>query len=200
MSGLVAGKVAIVTGGASGIGKSSVEAFVKEGANVVFCDIDVIAGERLAAELNNGKDAPAAVFVRADVTNSAENQHVVDTALRAWGRIDVLFNNAGIQVSRKSHIALQSHVGCVKPASSNKPIHEIDESVWDLIMNVNLKSIFLLSRLVIPIMLKQGSGVIINNSSGSDHAPVSFFVFAACVIRFSLCSLNVLNLSLFAVM
>jgi NAD(P)-dependent dehydrogenase (short-subunit alcohol dehydrogenase family) len=151
MSRLVEGKVVIVTGGGSGIGRASVEDFVKEGARVVVVDINAEAGSLVTETLRVQYSADVATFVHADVTRKDDVSRIVSVALEKFGKIDVLFNNAGIQ-----------------PASSNKPLHELDEEMWDLVLNVNLKSVFLLSRVVIPVMLRNpDGGVIINNSSGT---------------------------------
>ena len=161
-TGLVTGKVAIITGGASGIGRSTVLEFAKEGAKVVIVDLDENAGDRLAEELNSEHQGVVAVFVKADVSSQSGAEKIVETAMKTFGTIDILFNNAGIQVSnRVFHVLIAT-----QPADSNVPLHLLDESMWDKVINVNLKSIFLVSKAVIPIMLAKSSGVIINNSSG----------------------------------
>jgi len=141
---LLEGKVAIVTGGASGIGRATARLFAKEGAAVVINDINREAGEASAQEI--GQSGGRAVFEPGDVTRSVDCRQLVDRTLGEFGRIDVLFNNAGI-IRRASVI-------------------ELSEDDWDRVMAVNVKSIFLLSRLVIPVMVKTGGGSIINTASG----------------------------------
>eukprot|EP00698_Gefionella_okellyi_P005110 TRINITY_DN14691_c0_g1_i1.p1 TRINITY_DN14691_c0_g1~~TRINITY_DN14691_c0_g1_i1.p1 ORF type:complete len:290 (+),score=48.53 TRINITY_DN14691_c0_g1_i1:62-871(+) len=148
-SNLVAGKVVIVTGGASGIGRGAVEEFAAEGARVLIADVDTKNGTALADELNQKHSTAVAHFCFADVATSSGATTIVETCLKVFGGIDVLFNNAGIQ-----------------PANSNVPLHELDESVWDRVLSINLKSVFLVSKAVIPTLLKNPrGGVIINNSS-----------------------------------
>jgi NAD(P)-dependent dehydrogenase (short-subunit alcohol dehydrogenase family) len=137
-------KVALITGGASGIGRATALLFAHEGAAVAITDINQQAGQATADEII--QSGGHAIFKAADVTRSADCQRVVDYTLREFGRIDILFNNAGI----------------IRRAS----VLELNEGDWDRVMAVNVKSIFLLSRLVVPIMAKAGEGSIINTASG----------------------------------
>jgi NAD(P)-dependent dehydrogenase (short-subunit alcohol dehydrogenase family) len=137
------GKVALITGAASGIGRSAALLFAHEGATVVVTDINQ-AGRAVAEEIvRNGGHA---IFEHADVTHAADCQRVVERALQAFGGIRVLFNNAGIM--RRASVV------------------ELSEEDWDRVMAVNVKSIFLMSKQVIPIMAKAGGGSIINTASG----------------------------------
>jgi NAD(P)-dependent dehydrogenase (short-subunit alcohol dehydrogenase family) len=144
--GSYSGKTVIVTGGAKGIGGGISLAFVEEGANVVCADVDVAAGEKLAQETQNlpGK----LLFVKADVAQASECQSLVEKAVSHFGGVNILCNNVGIQ-----------------PTSSYVPAHELSEEAWDRIINVNLKSRFLMTKYCVPEMKKRGGGVIINTAS-----------------------------------
>ena len=138
------GKIALVTGGANGIGLAAAERFAEEGAKVVIVDRDPGAGEKAAATLRGlGADAR---FVAADVTRASEVQAYVVATVAAHGRIDCFFNNAGIE-------------GAIAPTA------EYDEAVFDSVIAVNLKGVFLGLRHVLPVMLKQKSGAIVNTGS-----------------------------------
>ena len=138
------GKVALITGGASGIGRATAELFACEGANVVIADVNLEAGKNAAARIvaAGGK----AVFESADVTQAADCRSLVARTIKEFGRIDILFNNAGIM--RRATVL------------------DLKEEDWDRVMAVNVKSIYLLSREVIPHMQKAGGGSIINTASG----------------------------------
>jgi len=138
------GKIALITGGASGIGRATALLFAREGAAVAITDLNEEAGKSAAHEIV--QQGGRALFEPADVTQAVDCQRVVDRTLREFGGIHMLFNNAGI----------------IRRAS----ILELDEDHWDRVMAVNVKSIFLLSRLVVPIMAKGGGGAIVNMASG----------------------------------
>ena len=133
------GKSAIVTGGASGIGRATAELLAELGARVVIADLDEAAGAKVAAEIGG-------TFVACDVSRSADCERVVKTAVETYGGLDILFNNAGIM--RRSTIC------------------EITEDDWDLVMAVNVKSIMLMSRHAVTAMTARGGGSIINTGSG----------------------------------
>lgn len=137
-------KVALVTGGASGIGRATALLFASEGAAVAILDRNEQAGTAVAREIIDREGR--AIFEPADVTKAADCEHVVQRTVREFGGMDILFNNAGI----------------IRRAS----VVELSEADWDRVMAVNVKSIFLLSRLVVPIMAKAGGGSIINMASG----------------------------------
>jgi len=139
----LAGKVALIAGAASGIGRATALLFAREGAAVAIADINP-AGEALAEEII--RSGAHAFFERADVTQAVDCQRVVERTLREFGGIHVLFNNAGIM--RRASVV------------------ELREEDWDRVMSVNVKSIFLMSRQVIPTMAKAGGGSIINTASG----------------------------------
>ncbi len=138
------GKVALITGGGNGIGRAVALAFAQLGAKVVVVDRDAKAAEGTAGSIRQrGGDALA---VTADVTRSAEVQAYVKATLDKYGRIDCFFNNAGIE-GQVAHIDIY------------------DEAVFDQVISVNVKGVFLGMRYVLPAMLKQGSGAIVNTAS-----------------------------------
>jgi len=145
MSGhVLAGKVALITGGASGIGRATALLFAREGASIVIADLNEGAGRAVAEEIIANGDQ--ALFERTDVTNAFDCRHVVQRTLAKFRGLHILFNNVGI----------------IRRAS----VLELTEEDWDRVMAVNVKSIFLMSRLVLPIMAQAGGGSIINMSSG----------------------------------
>lgn len=139
-------KAVIVTGGAKGIGKGICVAFAREGARVLCADVDVDAGERLASE--SGSLPGHIRFQAADVARDDTCRALAQTAVSEWGGVDILCNNVGVQ-----------------PVSSYLPAHELPEETWDHILNVNLKSAFLMTRHCVPEMIERGGGVIINTAS-----------------------------------
>ena len=138
------GKVVVVTGAAGGIGEAAARAFAKAGAKLVLVDRDASAGAEIAGAIQRqGREAR---FVAADVTRSAEVQAYVKAALDAHGRIDCFFNNAGIE-------------GEVAETA------EYDEAVFDVVLAVNVKGVFLGLRHVLPVMLRQKAGAVVNTAS-----------------------------------
>jgi NAD(P)-dependent dehydrogenase (short-subunit alcohol dehydrogenase family) len=137
-------RVAIVTGSSSGIGKATALRLAGEGASVcVSADRNVEGGQATAGEIRDA--GGRAIFVQADVSAAEDCRRIVDETLQAFGRVDVLVNNAGITRLR--------------------PLEDIDEALWDKVIDVNLKSMYLMTRLVAPDMLKRGRGSIVNVSS-----------------------------------
>ena len=139
-------KVVIITGGAYGIGLSTALEFAKEGAKVSIADINAESGAELEASME--KDGLEGLFIHADIADSTQCAQVVNRTVSAFGGIDILFNNAGIQMPN-SYLNVES----------------TPEEMWDRIINVNLKSYFLMSKYAIPEMRTRGGGVIINNAS-----------------------------------
>ncbi|SDD31362.1 NAD(P)-dependent dehydrogenase, short-chain alcohol dehydrogenase family [Paenibacillus sp. UNCCL117] len=139
----LAGKIALITGAGSGIGRSSALRFAQEGASIVIADLDEAKGQETAEEIRQA--GGSAIFIQANVTDPESVQALVAGAIAEYGRIDVLFNNAGI-----------SGVGA---------LHEVEPEVWDRVINVNIRGTFLPSKYVLPHMMEQGSGSIINMSS-----------------------------------
>lgn len=144
MAGRLEGKTAIVTGAASGIGRATALLFAGEGARVVATDWDEENGPRVAEEiLERGGDA---IFIRADVSSPDDVKHVVDKAVEAYGRLDIVFNNAGIE-------------------GEQAPTADCSLENWDRVIGINLKGVFLGMKYAIPEMLKNGGGSVINNAS-----------------------------------
>ncbi|WP_409367962.1 SDR family NAD(P)-dependent oxidoreductase [Lysinibacillus sp. 38-6] len=138
------GKIAVVTGGASGIGLATAKLLSQVGTRTIILDINQQKGKETEKNLRaEGLDIE---FVKCDVTNSEECQRVAQLIEEKHGKVDVLFNNAGI-IRRKTVV-------------------ELDESDWDAVINVSLKGVYLLSKYLIPLMRHQGGGSIINTGSG----------------------------------
>jgi NAD(P)-dependent dehydrogenase (short-subunit alcohol dehydrogenase family) len=143
VSGKLAGKVAIVTGSAAGIGRASSLLFAREGATVIAVDRDRTENDALANQIRQSGGSADSIY--ADVSSDSDVRKVVEHANRAYGKIDILFNNAGIVSGGK--------------------IHTLSEEEWERAFAINVKSMFLFSRAVIPHFLNQGGGVILNTSS-----------------------------------
>jgi len=146
-------KIALITGGTSGIGEATALLFAKEGAKVAITGRNQERGAAVAEQIRKANGE--AVFVRSDVSVIAECEHAVNQTLRNFGRLDILFNNAGVFYAQTAL--------------------ECSEQQWDEQINVNLKGTFLMSKFALPSMIAQRSGVIVNNSSGwglvgGDHA------------------------------
>ncbi|HVP49268.1 MAG TPA: glucose 1-dehydrogenase [Bryobacteraceae bacterium] len=152
-------KVALVTGGASGIGRATAELFAREGARVAVADYSADGGNDTAKAIKAA--GGEAIFIQVDVSDSAQVARMVDTVLQAYGRIDVLFNGAGIH-----------RFGTVL---------ETDEQTWNRVISVNLTGTYLCCRAVLPHMIHQGGGSIINTSStvGVHDAAANIVAYAA---------------------
>lgn len=134
-------KVALVTGGASGIGKAVVELFVRKGAKVVIADLNETAGATLAKDLGANT-----IFVKANAASPEDNERLVDKALEVFGKLDIAVNNAGI-------------------GGESAPTGEYGIEAWHQVIDVNLNGVFYGMRYQIPAMLANGSGSIINIAS-----------------------------------
>lgn len=139
----LADKIILITGAGSGIGKCSALLFAKEGASVIVNDLDAGRGLETAQEIQEA--GGTALFIQADVTQPDSVKEMIDQGISKFGRIDVLFNNAGV-----------SGVGA---------LHEVEPDAWDRVMNVNIRGVYLPSKYVIPYMMEHKSGSIINMSS-----------------------------------
>ena len=138
------GKVALITGGGNGLGRATAAAFARQGAKVVVVDRDAAGAEATAGIIRqNGGEA---IAVTADVTRSEEVKAYVRTAIEAFGQIDCFFNNAGIE-------------GKVAPTA------DYDEAVFDQVIDVNVKGVFLGLRHVLPEMIRRGRGAVVNTAS-----------------------------------
>jgi NAD(P)-dependent dehydrogenase (short-subunit alcohol dehydrogenase family) len=159
----LAGKVALITGAASGIGAATARRFVADGANVIIADIDESGGKKICEELGE-----ATYFVRTDVTIEADIKNAVDTAVTHFGRLDCLFNNAGSSTGLSS-------------------IEDVSIESWDRAMAILVRSVFLGIKHAAPVMKRQKSGTIINTASIAGHrdgyGPLVYNVCKAAVIR-----------------
>jgi len=157
------GKVAVITGGASGIGERAVRLFIEEGARVVIADMQVERGEALAAELGD-----AAVFAKVEVRQEEEVKAAIDLAVSQWGRLDIIFNNAGFG-------------GVIGP------VEDTPADEFDMTYDVLVRGVFLGMKHAAPIMKKQGGGSIINTGSiaglASGYSPHAYAGAKAAVIH-----------------
>ena len=150
MSGLeLGGRVAVITGAGSGIGRGIAGVLAREGADLVLTDLDEDSVREAAGELG-------AAAMRQDVTSWTSCQAVIDRTLQTHGRIDILVNNAGV--------------------SRGVPFHELDEAEWDRVHNVNVKGVFLTTRAVVPHMMERRTGSIISISSMVGKEAIPLFV------------------------
>jgi NAD(P)-dependent dehydrogenase (short-subunit alcohol dehydrogenase family) len=142
--GVLTGKRALITGGASGIGRATAKLFAREGAAVAIADLDEPGGEAVVQTIRDA--GGQAIHVLCNVSQAADCQRAVRLTVDELGGLDILFNNAGI----------------IRRAT----VLETSEDEWDRVMAVNVKSVFLMSRYAIPVMEEAGGGAIINTGSG----------------------------------
>ncbi|PTY80655.1 short-chain dehydrogenase [Heyndrickxia sporothermodurans] len=144
-------KVAIITGGGTGIGKETALLFAKEGAKIVITDINKESGSQAVKDIQaNGGEA---LFIQHDVSNEDDWKRVANETIKTFGKVDILFNNAGIYII--------------------KPLAEIELADWNRLMSINVTGVFLGMKHIMPLMAKQNKGSVINASSiaGLTGAP-----------------------------
>ena len=144
----LAGKTAIITGAGKGIGRAAACLFAEEGASIVVADIDSGAARDAVAQVREA--GGEAMYTVGDVGVASDAERMVAVGLEAFGKVDILINNAAVM--------------------AHGSVHEISEEAWDHVLRVDLKSVFLMSRCVLPHMLERGSGAIVNVSSGAGMA------------------------------
>jgi NAD(P)-dependent dehydrogenase (short-subunit alcohol dehydrogenase family) len=148
------GKVAIITGAGSGQGLAAARLFSQEGASVVIGEYNEETGRAAAAGISNA--GGKAAFARCDVADATQVQAMVQLAVDSFGRVDILYNNAGLWFSAQ---------GKYRPGETDAPSPLLEENIWERTIGVNLKGVYLGARFAIPEMRKVGAGSIINTSS-----------------------------------
>ncbi|KQL50779.1 short-chain dehydrogenase [Heyndrickxia shackletonii] len=144
-------KVAIITGGGTGIGKETALLFAKEGAKIVITDINQESGNQTVKDIQDS--GGEALYIRHDVSKEEDWKKVADDTIKTFGKVDILFNNAGIYII--------------------KPVAEIELEEWNRLMSINVTGVFLGMKHIMPLMAKQNNGSVINASSiaGLTGAP-----------------------------
>jgi NAD(P)-dependent dehydrogenase (short-subunit alcohol dehydrogenase family) len=142
-TGRLAGRVVLITGGGTGIGRAACVLFAREGATVVAIGPEAATLRETAQEV--AAPGVAVAWTLGDVRHAEDARRIVDETVARHGRLDVLCNNAGVEFFA--------------------PLHETPEDKWDLVVDTNLKGVYQMSRHVIPVMIRQGSGVIVNTAS-----------------------------------
>lgn len=140
-----AGKIVLVTGASAGIGRATLLAFADEGATVINADISEVAGQEVIGEIQ--QQGGQGIFQKTDVSKHDQVKKLIETIVDRYGRLDVAFNNAGVEEPQMCKLA------------------DISEESWDRVQGINLKGVFLCMKYEIPQMLKQGKGAIINAAS-----------------------------------
>lgn len=162
------GKVAVVTGAASGMGKAIAELYAKEGAKVVVADLNLEGAENVANGIN--QSGGTALAVKVNVAMKEEIDNMIDVAVKEFGTLDILVNNAGIM-------------------DNFEPAADIDDDRWDLIFNVNTKAVMRATRKALPIFLEKEKGVIINTASTGElngaHAGATYVASKHAVVGFT---------------
>ena len=154
--GLIVGKVALVTGAGSGIGRASALKFMKEGAKVIIVDYNAEGGEETLQMVKNA--GGEGIFVKADVSSKEDTEVMVKKAVETYGRLDCVLNNAGV-------------------VGAHKPLAYVSVEDWDRDISVNLKGVWLCMRAEISQMLEQGGGAIVNMASAAGLMGVRYDTF-----------------------
>ena len=148
-------KVAIVTGGARGMGEATARLFAEEGAKVMIADLNAELGASVVASIKAA--GGAATFVKTDLGSTVETKAMVETTVKTYGRLDILINNAGVD--------------------NRKPVTDTTDEEWDWVLDVNLKAVYVAAKYAIPHMIKSGGGAIVSVASflglvgGQDEGP-----------------------------
>ena len=151
MAGLLEGKVALITGGSTGIGRATAQIFAREGAKVAVADVNVEGAEETVKLI---KDAGGeAIFIKTDVSQTADAEAMVKKVVETYGRLDCAFNNAGIE-------------------GELQPTQDYAEATWDRVVGINLKGVWLSMKAEIQQMLSQGGGAIVNTASAAGLVAV----------------------------
>ncbi len=144
MAGLLDGKVALITGGSTGIGRATAQIFAREGATIAVADVNVEGAEETVRLIQDA--GGEAVFIKTDVSQAADAEAMVKQVVETYGRLDCAFNNAGIE-------------------GDLQPTQDYAEATWDRVLNINLKGVWLSMKAEIQQMLSQGGGAIVNTAS-----------------------------------
>jgi len=144
------GRVALITGGAQGIGRAIASVYQREGASVSILDCDSAAGEKTAAELTEQYPSHPVKYLAADLRDPAQIRSAAQTLRQSHGRIDILVNNAGIEM--------------------DKPLEDLSVADWDLVLNVNLRGGFLLTKALLPLFPESGGAIVNISSIHASHA------------------------------
>lgn len=170
MSGRIEGRVAVITGGASGIGRATVLRFLAEGASVVAADMNEANGKALLEQVEAEGNGGRLRFVTADVSVEADVEHAVRTAVDEFGRLDIMFNNAGV-------------------GGAIGPVTDLEVDDWDYTFAVMVRGVFLGTKHAARVMVEQGSGAIVNTASvaglAGGSAPFTYSACKAAVINFT---------------
>lgn len=150
--GRISGRVAVITGAASGFGEGIAQRFAEEGAKIVIADLSDDKAKAVVDQLNSQHGPKTAVYIKTNVADKAAMQNLIEGSVKAFGRVDIMVNNAGV-----------SH--------KNQSLLDIDDEMADLVWAVNVKAIWLSALFLVPLFKKQGGGVIINNASSAALRP-----------------------------
>lgn len=145
---LLENRVAIITGAASGVGRAAAMRFAEEGAKVLVADVNEEGGHKTTEQIKTA--GGEAVFVRTDVSSAGDTEAMAKAAIKHWGTIDFLYNNAAATALCNEH---------------DRPVHLLEEKVWDKMLAISLKSVFLCSKYCLPVMMEKRGGVILNMTS-----------------------------------